>query len=387
MAPEYLRKKSEYTTCCDMYALGMIFYEVYARQEPFEGENPRKVLPKVCHPRVNKRPDMPAACPPKMADIIKKCWSANPFFRPTAKDIDYVLVEMSTSEAEPLEVAKETFKENMTNRPTSLYDVFPKHVADALTAGKRVEPESHDIVSVVFSDIVGFTTISQNFTPLKVAQLLDRLYLAFDGLARKHKVFKVETIGDAYMGVTNLEGNEFDTHAKQIALFALEAIGAANTILIDEDKPELGHVRIRVGFHSGPVVSNVIGSLNPRFGLFGDTVNTASRMESNSIEGRLHCTNASAQLLLVQAPDLPLVCRGKINVKGKGKMITYWVGKAPEVDVVPQMQEMEVEEVECSAHDLVAHLDNEEDAEAEVENEENGEASNHTRATTPESAV
>jgi len=66
-------------------------------------------------------------------------------------------------------------------------------------------------------------------------------------------------------------------------------------------------------------------------------------------------------------------------------MITYWVGKAPEVDVVPQMQEME--EVECSAHDLVAHLDNEEDAEAEVENEENGEASNHTRATTPESAV
>jgi len=146
MAPEYLRKKSEYTTCCDMYALGMIFYEVYARQEPFEGENPRKVLPKVCHPRVNKRPDMPAACPPKMADIIKKCWSANPFFRPTAKDIDYVLVEMSTAEAEPLEVAKESFKENMTNKPTSLYDVFPKHVADALTAGKRVEPESHDIV-------------------------------------------------------------------------------------------------------------------------------------------------------------------------------------------------------------------------------------------------
>ena len=122
---------------------------------------------------------------------------------------------------------------------------------------------------MVFSDIVGFTTISQTFTPLKVAQMLDRLYLAFDELARKHKVFKVETIGDAYMGVTNLEGNEFDTHAKQIALFALEAIGAANTILIDEDKPELGHIRIRVGFHSGPVVSNVIGSLNPRFGLFG----------------------------------------------------------------------------------------------------------------------
>mmetsp|Transcript_6825 Transcript_6825/g.12470 ORF Transcript_6825/g.12470 Transcript_6825/m.12470 type:complete len:772 (-) Transcript_6825:97-2412(-) len=326
MAPEYLRRKSEYTAACDIYSLGMIFYEIYARQAPFEGEDPRKVLPKVCSPRINKRPAIPDACPPKMVDIMKKCWSSNPFFRPTAKDLDYALVEMSAKDTEPLESVGNQFKEGMKRKATSLYDVFPKHIADALNAGKKVEAESHDIVTVVFSDIVGFTTISDTFTPLKVSNMLDRLYQALDSLASKHKVFKVETIGDAYMGVTNLDGTQFDDHVKCIALFAQEAIAVAAQIPIDEDDLSLGCVRMRVGFHSGPVVSNVIGSLNPRYGLFGDTVNTASRMESNSIEGRIQCTHASAELLLQQAPEIPIQVRGKIKVKGKGTMRTYWVG-------------------------------------------------------------
>jgi hypothetical protein len=78
---------------------------------------------------------------------MKKCWSANPFFRPTAKDVDYVLVELSSKDAEPLETADRKAQEK-GRKPTSLYDVFPKHIADALNAGKRVEPESHEIVTV-----------------------------------------------------------------------------------------------------------------------------------------------------------------------------------------------------------------------------------------------
>ncbi|KAG7351597.1 adenylate and guanylate cyclase catalytic domain containing protein [Nitzschia inconspicua] len=326
MAPEYLRRKTEYTAACDIYSLGMIFYEIYARQAPFEGEDPKKILPKVCSPRINKRPTIPDACPPRMADIIKKCWSANPFFRPTAKDLDYALVEMSARDTEPLESFQNTFKEGMKRKATSLYDVFPKHIADALNAGKKVEAETHDCVTVVFSDIVGFTTISETFSPLKVSNMLDRLYQAFDMLASKHGVFKVETIGDAYMGVTNLDGTQGDDHVKCIALWAQDAIIAASKIPIDDEDLSRGYVRIRVGFHSGPVVSNVIGSLNPRYGLFGDTVNTASRMESNSVECRIHCTHASAELLVQQAPDIPVTVRGKIKVKGKGKMRTYWVG-------------------------------------------------------------
>ena len=177
----------------------MIIYETYARQEPFEGQEPRKLLPKICHPRTNKRPPIPQACPPKMADIMQKCWAANPFFRPTAKDLDYQLVEIGPGDAEPLNnKSQNAFKDGMKRKPTSLYDVFPKKIADALNAGKKVEAESHEIVTVVFSDIVGFTKISQTFSPLKVSHMLDRLYHAFDDLTKKHGIFKVETIGDAY---------------------------------------------------------------------------------------------------------------------------------------------------------------------------------------------
>lgn len=125
---------------------------------------------------------------------LKKCWSANAFFRPSAKDIDYLLVEMSSKDTEPLETCTDHIRDNLKRKPTSLYDVFPKHIADALNAGKKVEAESHEIVTIVFSDIVGFTTISERLGPLKVSNMLDRLYNAFDKLANEHNVFKVETI-------------------------------------------------------------------------------------------------------------------------------------------------------------------------------------------------
>jgi hypothetical protein len=125
-----------------------------------------------------------------------------------------------------------------------------------------------------------------------------------------------------------VEGNQNDTHVKRIADFAVEAVAAAGNILIDEDDPSAGCLHIRVGFHSGQVVSNVIGSLNPRYGLFGDTMNTASRMEHLSVSGKIQCSEVSAKLLKEQAPETSLKRRGKVAVKGKGHMTTYWVGSS-----------------------------------------------------------
>ena len=125
--------------------------------------------------------------------------------------------------------------------------LFPKHIADQLKAGQKVEPEHHELVTVIFSDIVHFTDISRTSTPLKVSQMLDRLYLAFDKVARKNQVFKVETIGDAYMGVTNLERDMEDSHVKNAALFAIDLVTEARKILIDDEVPSKGYINIRVG--------------------------------------------------------------------------------------------------------------------------------------------
>eukprot|EP00977_Amphora_coffeiformis_P000931 scaffold200_cov173-Amphora_coffeaeformis.AAC.3 len=134
------------------------------------------------------------------------------------------------------------------------------------------------------------------------------------------------SLNSAYMGVTNLEKKHMDNHVKNAALFAIDLVNEASKILIDEEDSLKGYINIRVGFHVGPVVSNVIGSLNPRYGLFGDTVNTSSRMESNSKANRILCSEAAYKLLAEQAPDISARKRGKIAVKGKGDMVVYWVG-------------------------------------------------------------
>ena len=120
------------------------------------------------------------------------------------------------------------------------------------------------MVTVFFSDIENYTKISSSLTPMKVSDLLGRLYTRFDNLSKKYGVKKVETIGDAYMAVTNLTEDQSSDHAKRIAEFSLAAIDAANDTLIDMDDPDRGYLRIRCGFASGPVVANVVGSLNPR---------------------------------------------------------------------------------------------------------------------------
>jgi class 3 adenylate cyclase len=117
-----------------------------------------------------------------------------------------------------------------------------------------------------------------------------------------------------------------------MATFSIEAVKATNETLIDTDDPAKGFVQIRVGFHSGPIVADVVGSRSPKYTLFGDTVNTASRMESNSLPGRIQVSARTADIIKVEDPSLPLVARGKIHVKGKGEMFTYWVNEFSSIE-------------------------------------------------------
>ena len=107
---------------------------MYAREDPYKGEDFRDTLRKICDRRVNKRPPVPTTCPNKMADLMKKCWSPDPFFRPQAKDLDTTLLDLNMRDAEPLTLDEQNARKE---RPTGdmLYDLFPKHVADQLKAG------------------------------------------------------------------------------------------------------------------------------------------------------------------------------------------------------------------------------------------------------------
>jgi class 3 adenylate cyclase len=192
-------------------------------------------------------------------------------------------------------------------------EAFPRTIAVAMLEGRCIDPVSKQEVSLFFSDIVGFTSISSEMDAGKVTSLLNRLFRKFDDLAYHHGVQKIDVVGDAYIAATNFVEDQSADHAARLARFAIDAMRAANNTSIDEDDSRdsgrIGGVPIRMGMHCGPVSGSVIGSQNLKYTLLGDTVNIASRMESTSIAGRIHCSEPMAQLISDQAPDVMTQCR------------------------------------------------------------------------------
>ncbi|CAK6968730.1 adenylate cyclase type 9 isoform X1 [Scomber scombrus] len=213
-----------------------------------------------------------------------------------------------------------------------LHQMLPKSVAKQLRQQKHVEAESYEKVTIFFSDIVGFTSISASCTPLQVVEMLNNLYMCFDTRIDSYDVYKfkqnrsnyhqVETIGDAYMVVSGLPERNGDRHADEIAKMALDLVAAVRQVSI----PHMPNHRLqlRAGIHTGPCVAGIVGYKMPRYCLFGDTVNTASRMESTSLPQRIH-TSSETYLALIKDNAYELQLRGEIEVKGKGKMNTYWL--------------------------------------------------------------
>lgn len=170
-------------------------------------------------------------------------------------------------------------------------------------------------MKVMFADIVGFTEISARRSPTELVELLNLIFSKFDQLSELHGLEKIKTIGDAYMVVGGLPVPHSD-HAEAIAEMALDMQRG-----LSEFNTETGEaLQIRIGINSGPVVAGVIGTKKFIYDLWGDTVNTASRMESHGIPGTIQLAASTYELL---RDKYQFTARGPINIKGKGEMTTY----------------------------------------------------------------
>ncbi|MEH1939930.1 MAG: adenylate/guanylate cyclase domain-containing protein [Nostoc sp.] len=196
-----------------------------------------------------------------------------------------------------------------------LLNILPAMIAEQLKQQPTTIADSFLEVTVLFADIVGFTELSTRTSPAELVELLNTIFCLFDQLAELHGVEKIKTIGDAYMAVAGLP-NQSNDHAPAIANMALDMQNAI--AIFNAQNNQL--FRIRIGISTGPVVAGVIGLKKFAYDLWGDTVNTASRMESHGIAGSIQVCEATYQLL---KDKYLLEKRGLIEVKGKGEMMTY----------------------------------------------------------------
>ncbi|KAJ7391827.1 hypothetical protein OS493_016116 [Desmophyllum pertusum] len=203
-----------------------------------------------------------------------------------------------------------------------LYQMLPYPVAEQLKSGHSVTAEQYESVTVFFSDIVDFTKICANISPMEVTQMLNRLYGIFDNHIDKYDVYKVETIGDAYMVVSGLPEKNGHDHVTQIALMALHLVELMESFRFGSDAEK--DLSVRIGIHTGPCAAGVVGNKMPRYCLFGDTVNTASRMQTTGMPQKIHVSKDTKDMLTFLG-GYALEFRELVDVKGKGAMQTYWL--------------------------------------------------------------
>ncbi|KAK3559596.1 hypothetical protein QTP86_013563 [Hemibagrus guttatus] len=352
-APEHLRKEG-ISQKGDVYSFAIIAQEIMLRKCTF--------YTKACSDKVEKmdrvqfpqrlrffRPDLNfETASEKELEVyllIKSCWDEDPEKRPDFKKVESALGKIVS----PHNQANESYMGNLIRRlqmysrnlehlveeRTALYKaerdradnlnfmLLPGPVVRALKETGIVEPELFDEVTIYFSDIVGFTTLCHYSTPMEVVDMLNDIYKNFDSILDHHDVYKVETIGDAYMVVSGLPRRNGDRHVMDICHMALDILSFMGTF-------ELRHlpglpVWIRIGVHSGPCAAGVVGLKMPRYCLFGDTVNTASRMESTGLPLRIHVSQSTINIIERADCKFEYKKRGETYLKGKGKETTYWL--------------------------------------------------------------
>ncbi|GAB1605939.1 atrial natriuretic peptide receptor 1-like [Argonauta hians] len=272
--------------------------------------------------------------------MLEESWNQQASTRPTFSTINIILKQMHPVKGELIDnliTLLETYSNNLEvtvvertkeleiNKAKAellLSQMLPPKVANEMKKGNVVEPELFECATILFSDIVNFARICRESKPIEIVDFLNEVYKMFDSVLDDYDVYKVESISDSYMVVSGLPETNGDRHAGEIATMALDLM--AHVLGFKVYRIENKTLQLRIGIHSGAVVTGVVGRLMPRFCLFGDTVNTASRMQSSAYALRIHLSETTAALLQ-KTGGYKLESRGEREVKGRGKMTTYWL--------------------------------------------------------------
>ncbi|XP_047143124.1 atrial natriuretic peptide receptor 1 isoform X1 [Hydra vulgaris] len=332
----------------DIYSFAIITQEFHTREGPWSTSylEPHEIVMRVKNGENPPfRPHVPQLIEnaEDLRDIMKKSWVENaderPSFTDIRKEIEGLMKRnnLKTNILDNMVAMMEKYTnhlEDIVNQRTGellsekqktealLLRMLPQSVARQLMKGQEVEAEYFDEVTIYFSDIVGFTSLCSISTPLQVVSLLNDLYTLFDSVISNYEVYKVETIGDAYMVVSGLPIRNKMQHAKEIGAMSLHILSAVKTFVV-RHKPEQ-KLLVRIGLHTGPVVAGVVGTTMPRYCLFGDSVNFASRMESTGEPLRIHVSPAFKNIV-EKIGGFHFEERGETFLKGKGNIKTYWL--------------------------------------------------------------
>uniref|UniRef100_A0A0N5AKU2 guanylate cyclase n=1 Tax=Syphacia muris TaxID=451379 RepID=A0A0N5AKU2_9BILA len=360
-APELLRTNSDGSKEGDIYSFAIICSEIATEQTAWNDIRDDDSAEEIVYNVKRGRP--PYARPklevntedfsPMILQLIRDCWSEHPDDRPTTKIIrkyffdaklsnkkslmDHML-RLSEDYAEVLkQEVEEKTKEAIAEQERAdilLYRILPKQVAKSLKMGQIVEPELFDEASIFYSDIVSFTVLAAKCSPMQVVALLNDLYTMFDSTIDEHDVYKVETVGDAYLcasGVPNRNGHE---HGREIANMALLVVKHLKNFKVPHLPNET--VNVRIGMHTGSVVAGVVGLTMPRYCLVGESVSMATRMESHGKPGRIQLSPEANHLLTEVIGGFKTKSRGEVLIKGTGVMETFWLlgcKDKPELDI------------------------------------------------------
>ncbi|KAI6171454.1 Guanylate cyclase [Aphelenchoides bicaudatus] len=310
-APELLRNSNLHgTKAGDVFSYAIICSELLNRECAWHSVSAEDEIDDIIFrlKRGGSNPYRPAIQPPdevndNIINLVKDCWDERPENRPDMSQVclmlkqllnngksnlmDYVfsmLEQYASSLEHEVELRTKELMEEKRKSDILLYRMLPQQVADKLKLGMVVEPESYDAVTVFFSDVVSFTSLAGLCSPLQVVNLLNDLYTVFDGIIEQCDAYKLETIG----------GRLF-----------------------------------------GPCVAGVVGLSMPKYCLFGDTINTASRMETNSKPGKIHISSSANHYLMEANDGFVTESRGEILIKGKGMMETYWlIGRGSSIEML-----------------------------------------------------